>query len=81
MSDTSLMDLGTLGQFGFVPEWPGVDVFPPQPMVSQTRHVLDQYRNNGGRYEEFVVEGTGHSPHIEKPEVVWEKLIAHFANS
>jgi pimeloyl-ACP methyl ester carboxylesterase len=68
VSDNSLFDFGTLGKLGFVPGWPGEDVYPPQPMVSQTRHVLDQYKEKGGSYEEVVIADTAHSPYIEKPE-------------
>ncbi|MGH3445806.1 MAG: alpha/beta fold hydrolase, partial [Nocardioidaceae bacterium] len=68
VSDTSMFDLAVLGRLGAIPGWPGEDVVPPQPMVSQTRDVLDRYRYAGGRVEEVVVEGAGHSPHIEKPE-------------
>ena len=67
VSDASFFDLGTLGQLGYVPGWPGEDVFPPQPMVSQTRAVLDKYQANNGRYQEVVFSDCGHSPHIEKP--------------
>lgn len=63
VSDASLVDLGNLGQLGFVPGWPGADVFPAQPMVAQTRAVLDAY----GRYTEHVLPGCGHSPHLERP--------------
>jgi pimeloyl-ACP methyl ester carboxylesterase len=66
VSDTSFFDMGTLGQMDFVPGWPGADVFPPQPMVSQTRAVLEQYQANGGSYQEMVIEDAGHSPHIEQ---------------
>ena len=68
VSDNSLFDFGTLGKLGFVPGWPGEEVYPPQPMVSQTRHVLDQYKEKGGSYEEVVMADTAHSPYIEKPE-------------
>ncbi len=68
VSDNSLFDMGTLGALGAVPGWPGADVFPPQPMVSQTRAVLEQYQQTGGRYTEVVIAETGHSPYIEKPE-------------
>jgi pimeloyl-ACP methyl ester carboxylesterase len=68
VSDTSLFDMGTLGAYGAVPGWPGADVFPSQPMVSQTRAVLDQYQAVGGTYREVVMEDTGHSPYIEKPD-------------
>lgn len=67
VSDSSLFDLGTLGKLGFVPGWPGEDVYPPQPMVSQTRAVLEQYQANGGGYREEVIADTGHTPYIEKP--------------
>jgi pimeloyl-ACP methyl ester carboxylesterase len=68
VSDLSFFDFGGLGQMGFVPGWPGADVFPPQPMVSQTRAVLERYQANGGSYQEVVIADTAHSPHIEKPE-------------
>lgn len=68
VSDASFLDFGTLGQLGYVPGWPGADVFPSQPMVSQMRAVLEQYKAAGGRYDEVVVAECGHSPHIEKPE-------------
>jgi pimeloyl-ACP methyl ester carboxylesterase len=67
VGDQSLFDMGTLGSLGAIPGWPGTDVFPPQPMVSQTRAVLDQYRAAGGTYQEVVIPDTGHSPYIEKP--------------
>jgi pimeloyl-ACP methyl ester carboxylesterase len=69
VSDTSLLDFGTLGQLGYVPGWPGAEVYPSQPMVSQMRSVLDQYQAAGGHYDEVVVPDCGHSPHIEKPEM------------
>jgi pimeloyl-ACP methyl ester carboxylesterase len=68
VSDNSLFDLGTLGQLGFVPGWPGEDVCPPQPMIAQTRAVLEQYAANGGSYREEVFAECGHTPYIEKPE-------------
>lgn len=66
VSDTSLFDLGFLGQLGAVADWPGAEVYPPQPMVAQTRLVLDAYRSNGGEYSEVILADCGHSPHIEK---------------
>ena len=75
VSDTSLFDLGFLGQIGAVPGWPGADVFPPQPMLAQTRSVLERYKTNGGRYEEEVIEDAGHSPFIEQPEAFLEAFV------
>ncbi len=68
VSDTSAVDLGYLGQIGAVPGWPGADAYPPQPMVGQMRAMLDRYRGAGGRYEERVLAGCGHSPHLEHPD-------------
>ncbi len=75
VSDTSMFDFGTLGQMDLVPGWPGEEVFPPQPMVSQTRAVLEAYKANDGDYREVVIPDTAHSPHIEKPEDVLEILV------
>ena len=72
ISDMSLSDIGFLGQVGIVPGWPGAKVYPPQPMVSQTRLVLDNYRANGGQYREVILAKCGHSPHIEKQGEVLE---------
>ena len=74
VSDTSFFDMGYLGKLGYVPGWPGEEVYPPQPMVGQTRYVLEQYQANGGSFEEIVMADTGHSPYIEKPE----EFMAHF---
>lgn len=68
VGDNSFFDVGTLGGLGAIPGWPGADVFPPQPMVSQTRAVLEQYAAAGGRYSEQVMADTGHSPYLEKPD-------------
>ncbi|MEM1220820.1 MAG: alpha/beta hydrolase, partial [Bacteroidota bacterium] len=58
----------TLGKLGVIPNYPGEDIYPPQPMVSQTRHVLDAYQAGGGSYREVVMENTAHSPYIEAPQ-------------
>lgn len=67
VADMSFFDFGTLGQLDLVPGWPGAEVFPPQPMVSQTRAVLERYQANNGRYQETILTDCGYSPHIEKP--------------
>jgi pimeloyl-ACP methyl ester carboxylesterase len=68
VSDTSLFDLAYLGQLGAVPGWPGLEACPPQPMVGQTRAVLERYAAAGGSFTEVVLDGCGHSPHIERPD-------------
>jgi pimeloyl-ACP methyl ester carboxylesterase len=67
VSDTSMFDLAHLGRLGAIPGWPGAETHAPQPMVTQTRAVLDRYAEAGGTYEEIVFPDTGHSPHIERP--------------
>lgn len=67
VSDTSMFDLAYLGQLGAIPGWPGAETHPPQPMIAQTRAVLEKYKAAGGTYEEIVFPDTGHSPHIERP--------------
>ncbi|MFC4543315.1 alpha/beta hydrolase [Halosolutus amylolyticus] len=75
VSNESMFDLGTLGRMGQVPGWPGEDVFPPQPMVDQTRAVLDTYADRGGEYEEVVFGNTGHTPHVEVPGDFMDRLV------
>ncbi len=75
VSDTSFFDLAYLGQLGVVPGWPGEQACPPQPMVSQTRVVLDRYAATGGSYAEVVYQNCGHSPHVECPVEVAAELV------
>jgi pimeloyl-ACP methyl ester carboxylesterase len=77
VSDGSFFDLNLLGSIGAIPGWPGADVAPPQPMVSQIRAVLDRYRDAGGRVTELLVPDCGHSPHLEEPEAFTAALLAH----
>ena len=80
VSNESFFDLGYLGQIGEVPGWPGEDVFAPQPMVDQTRRVLEDYADAGGDIDESVYEGVGHSPHIEAPERFRKELLSVLAD-
>jgi pimeloyl-ACP methyl ester carboxylesterase len=68
VSDQAVVDPAVLGGQGLLEGYPGVDEFPPQPMNSQTRYVLENYVEKGGVSEEVVMEQAGHSPHIEKSE-------------
>ncbi len=77
VSDTSAFDLAFLGQLGAVPGWPGAEVCPPQPMVGQTRAVLERYAAAGGTYREVVLPGVGHSPHVERPQEFAVSLLEH----
>jgi pimeloyl-ACP methyl ester carboxylesterase len=75
VSDASLFDLAYLGSLGVVPGWPGAEACPPQPVVGQTRAVLERYAAAGGAYREVVYQACGHSPHIERPAEVAAELI------
>lgn len=70
ISDHSLSDPAVLGEMQLIPGWPGNQVYPAQPMVGQTRAMLDAYKQNGGRYWEIVLPDVGHSPFLEKPDDV-----------
>lgn len=67
VSDTAASDPGFLGRAGLLPGWPGEEAYPPQPMLAQTRTVLEYYAAAGGVYREVVIENTGHVPFIENP--------------
>jgi pimeloyl-ACP methyl ester carboxylesterase len=77
VSDTSFFEMGYLGQIGAVPGWPGAAVYPPQPMKTQMRTVLDRYQANGGEVIELPLQDCGHSPHVEKQEEVVQAF-SHF---
>jgi hypothetical protein len=68
VADGSAWEMGTLGKLGYVPGWPGEEVFPPQPMVSQIRNVLEEYRRRGGRVDMEMFEGSGHGPLFDAAE-------------
>lgn len=77
ISDASLFDLAQLGLLGAVPGYPGAGIVPPQPMVGQTRSVLEAYQASGGDYTEVVIPEAGHTPHIEKPDTFLAALRIH----
>lgn len=68
VADGSFLELGMLGQAGMVPDWPGIDVFPPQPMVTQIRSVLARYEQAGGSVRTELFAGSGHGPHVDAAE-------------
>jgi pimeloyl-ACP methyl ester carboxylesterase len=65
VSDESFFDINTLGKHGIIPGWPGEEVAPPQPMIAQTRAVLDRYRAAGGTVREVALPDAGHAPHLD----------------
>ncbi len=66
VSDHSMMELGNLGRIGMIPGWPGNRVYPPQPMIRQTRYFLERYKEKGGTYIELQIPG-GHICILESP--------------
>ncbi|RMD73322.1 MAG: alpha/beta hydrolase, partial [Chloroflexi bacterium] len=70
-------DVGTLGQLGVLPDWPGAEAHPPQPMIGQTRAVLERYAAAGGRFREVVFADCGHTPYIEKADDFNREFHAH----
>ena len=66
IADMSMFDLATFGKLGVVPGWPGDDVCPPQPMLAQIRHVLDNYAAAGGAVSDALIADCGHTPFVEK---------------
>jgi pimeloyl-ACP methyl ester carboxylesterase len=80
VADGSPWEMGTLGKAGAIPGWPGEDAFPPQPMVAQTRAVLERYRDAGGRVEVERFEGSGHFPPIDAAER-WSATFFGFLDS
>jgi pimeloyl-ACP methyl ester carboxylesterase len=81
VSDTSLYDLAYLGSLGAVPGWPGERAWPPQPMVAQTRDLLDRYAAAGGRYQEVAITDSGHGPHLDQPGQFRAALARHLASA
>jgi pimeloyl-ACP methyl ester carboxylesterase len=75
VADGSPWEMGTLGQLGAVPGWPGAEAFGPQPMVAQIRAVLERC---GARIEIF--EESGHFPPIDAYER-WSALFFGFLES
>ncbi|MCB8923798.1 MAG: alpha/beta hydrolase [Ardenticatenaceae bacterium] len=68
VSDNAASDPATVGAMGLLPGYPGPEVYPAQPMLKQTRAVLEKYAANGGAYQEVVIEDAGHIPYVEKPD-------------
>lgn len=70
ISDNSLFDLAAIMQEKIQAGDGRKDaaVARPQPMVGQMREVLSRYQRSGGRVEEVVMENTGHTPFMEKPD-------------
>lgn len=79
--DGSPTDAGTQGKLGLRPDWPGEGVFPPQPLLSQVLHALEQYAARGGTVERLRLADVGHTPCLERPEEFHAALWANLNES
>nr|VFJ73884.1 MAG: alpha/beta hydrolase fold [Candidatus Kentron sp. FM]VFJ74298.1 MAG: alpha/beta hydrolase fold [Candidatus Kentron sp. FM]VFK21169.1 MAG: alpha/beta hydrolase fold [Candidatus Kentron sp. FM] len=79
VSNNSPFDPATVGAQGLLPGWPGPDVYPPQPMLDQTRAVLEKYALSGGTYREAVLEDAGHFPYLEQVTAFNEVFHRHIS--
>ena len=77
VADGSAWEMGTLGKLGYIPGWPGEEIYPPQPMVAQIRTVLQRYQAAGGHVEMEMFAGSGHGPHVDAAER-WRTLFFAF---
>lgn len=68
IANESYSDAGFQGKMGLLENWPGEEIFPPQPMKDQITHVLDLYTASGGYVNTSFIEDSGHTPYIENPE-------------
>lgn len=81
VSNMSMFDVAALGKLGAIPGYPGEDVMPPQPMIDQTRAVMEKYTKAGGTFSEIVFEDCGHTPYIEKPDAFNQHFHQHISGA
>lgn len=75
--NNSPTDAGAQGQLGLRPNWPGEQVFPPQPLLSQVLYALDQYAARGGTVERLTLANVAHTPCQERPAEFQAALLKH----
>jgi pimeloyl-ACP methyl ester carboxylesterase len=80
VADGSAWEMGSLGAAGYIPGWPGVEVYPPQMMVTQIRDVLESYANKGGNVRSEIFEGSGHGPLFDAAEK-WKSAFFTFLST
>lgn len=81
IADESYSDPGFQGKMNLRDEWPGEEKYPPQPMVSQIKYALEKYKSEGGMVKQEIIDGCGHTPFIEKPEITKKIITAHLNRS
>ena len=80
VADGSAWEMGTLGAAGVVPGWPGPEIYPPQPMVTQIRTLLERYAAAGGKVSVELFDGSGHGPIFDAAER-WKQVFFGFLES
>lgn len=77
VSDRSNSDPAVLGAAGLIPGFPAEAVVPPQPMLTQTRALLETRTAAaaGSPFEETVLDGLGHCPYLEAPQRVHAEIV------
>ena len=80
VADGSSLEAGALGAAGYLPDWPGADIYPPQPMVTQIRDVLGRYAAAGGPVRSEIFEESGHGPMVDSTER-WKATFFGFLES
>jgi hypothetical protein len=77
VSDTSVWDPGYLGALGMMPDWPGQDICPAQPMVTQIKDVLAAYQEAGGEVRTEWFDNAPHLPLAAEPDR-WVEVVTSF---
>ena len=77
VSDQSLSDPGQQGKLRLRADWPGDQLFPPQPLLSQVKFAFDQYEQQGGVVNRLQLSNVGHTPYLERPAEVQATMREH----
>lgn len=75
VSNASYADAGYLGKMGVIPNWPGEDLYPPQPMIDQIREMFNFKKLQGYPVEEVELNECGHFPFLES-ESFWDYVFS-----
>lgn len=75
VSDESPSDAAVQGKLGIRKDWPGEQVFPIQPLLSQVTYALEEYEKAGGSVNRLVLSDVGHTPYLERPTQFQAALI------
>lgn len=74
VSNQPASDAGMQGKLGLIPDWPGEDIYPPQPMFDQLNYFYSKYSLNHHHCRKIILPDIGHTPFIESPEAVFNYI-------